>query len=300
VADGRVERCPERPDTGPLPDEVRPTKLNPATEMILLVARRFPHIRIVVTADHLYSGRAVLKEAHDQVDNVVFVMRGRADAAMHEAPPPRRPGQKGRPRVKGAMTASLGGTELAIRLADDEGMDAEQIRAFLRRLRADEPELYDRIFLRGSFVLSLQARGQSGFDGSFDVPGTGEVERYQGGDEGFFAGLQRTRNELGARGEAGAAVEGPSSYREALLFELGFEAGAAEGGFCALVDVVKGLWDLVVSLPELYGFVTSDLPQLVNDPGLRFEMGAAAASSGRPRTPSRSGGRWAAGRATPR
>jgi hypothetical protein len=102
VADGQVERCTVRADTGPLPDKVRPTKLNLATEMILLVARRFPHIRFVVTADHLYNGRAVLKAVHEQVDNVVFVMRGRADAAMYEAPPPRQPGQKGRPRVKGA------------------------------------------------------------------------------------------------------------------------------------------------------------------------------------------------------
>jgi hypothetical protein len=44
----------------------------------------------------------VLRRVHEQVDNVCCVMRGRADAALYELPPERKPGQRGRPRVKGS------------------------------------------------------------------------------------------------------------------------------------------------------------------------------------------------------
>ena len=101
VTTAGVERCDDRPDDGPLPKEVRPTKLQLATELILLVAKRFPHLPIRVLADHLYNGAAVLRPVHAEVSNVHCVMRGRADAALYTLPPPRKPGQRGRPRVKG-------------------------------------------------------------------------------------------------------------------------------------------------------------------------------------------------------
>jgi len=101
TAAGVVERCDDRPDDGPLSKKVRPTKLQLATELILLVATRFPHLPIRVLADHLYNGAAVLRPIHAEVSNVHCVMRGRADAALYALPAPRKPGQRGRPRVKG-------------------------------------------------------------------------------------------------------------------------------------------------------------------------------------------------------
>lgn len=105
VVRGKLKHCKARKDTGPLPDEVRPTKLNLAAQMILLVAERFPTVRFRVLADHLYCGRDVLHVVHSKLaqtsDNVSFIVRGRGDAALYELPPP-PDGRKGRPRVKGA------------------------------------------------------------------------------------------------------------------------------------------------------------------------------------------------------
>ena len=106
VVDGKVKRCKTTKDTGPMPKNVRPTKLQLAAQMILIVAERFPNVRFRVLADHLYCGRDVLHVVHDKLqhtsDNVSFILRGRPDAALYELPPPKRKGQKGRPRVKGA------------------------------------------------------------------------------------------------------------------------------------------------------------------------------------------------------
>jgi len=101
VVDGEVSRCAHRPDDGPLPDNVRPKKTNLGAELILMVARRFPQLRFLVLADHLYNGRSVLHAVLSEVDNVHVVSRGRPDAALYAMPPPRHPGQMGRPRTKG-------------------------------------------------------------------------------------------------------------------------------------------------------------------------------------------------------
>lgn len=101
AVDGKLVPCQPEPDTGPLPDDVRPTKLQLATEMLLLVARQYPNIKFRVLADHLYTGHAVLHGVHSRVSNVHFIMRGRPDAALFTLPTPREPGQPGRPRVKG-------------------------------------------------------------------------------------------------------------------------------------------------------------------------------------------------------
>jgi hypothetical protein len=69
--------------------------------MLILVAQRFPQIRFRVLADHLYAGNAVLHAVHEKVGNMTFVVRGRADAALYQLPRKRRPGQMGRPQVKG-------------------------------------------------------------------------------------------------------------------------------------------------------------------------------------------------------
>jgi hypothetical protein len=104
--DGNVQRCADKPDDGPLPEGVRPKKTDLGAQMVIAIARRFPQLRFRVLADHLYSGRSVLHVVLREVDNVVIVARGRPDAALYEMPPPRRQGQRGRPRVKGERLPS--------------------------------------------------------------------------------------------------------------------------------------------------------------------------------------------------
>lgn len=101
VVEGHLAPCSPKPDSGPLPSSVRPTKLQLACEMILRVARRFPRVRFRVLADHLYCGNGVLHGVQSQVDNVTFIVRGHPNAALYDLPPVRKPGQRGRPRVRG-------------------------------------------------------------------------------------------------------------------------------------------------------------------------------------------------------
>lgn len=105
VVDGELVACEPEPDSGPLPDDVRPTKLQLAAEMVLLLAQRFPELQIRVLADQAYNGHALLHTVLSQVQNVHFVLRGRADAALYKLPPPPT-GKRGRPRVKGDRLAS--------------------------------------------------------------------------------------------------------------------------------------------------------------------------------------------------
>lgn len=103
--DRKVQRntlvqCAEEPDQGPLPNELRPTKLQLAGDLVLLLARRFPDLQFRVLADNAYNGRALLDRVLRDVPNVHFVVRGRGDAALYTLPPPRQ-GKRGRPRAKG-------------------------------------------------------------------------------------------------------------------------------------------------------------------------------------------------------
>jgi hypothetical protein len=101
VVRGQVVPCAARPDDGTLPDGVRPTKLQLAAEMVVVVARRFPQLRFRVLADHAYHGHALVSGVLSQVENVTFVIRGHGDAALYELPPARDPKTPGRPRTKG-------------------------------------------------------------------------------------------------------------------------------------------------------------------------------------------------------
>ena len=129
LTDRRVEGdglvpCEPRPDDDPPPRRLRPKKTELAAEMIVAVARRFPDLHFRVLADHLYNGKSVLHAVLAEVDNVHFVTRGRPDAALYALPPARKPGQKGRPRVKGQ------------RLPNPEQWAADNPDAF-ERLRVD-------------------------------------------------------------------------------------------------------------------------------------------------------------------
>ena len=70
-----------------------------AAEMIRLLASWVPHRRVVVAGDGGYSNRTVMRDRPAKVD---VVGRGWMNAALYAPPPPRQPGQMGRPRVRGA------------------------------------------------------------------------------------------------------------------------------------------------------------------------------------------------------
>lgn len=69
-----------------------------AVEMLRLVCRHRRERHFHVVADSAYGGQSVLKELPKNCD---LTSRLLLDARLHDAPPPRRPGQKGRPRKRG-------------------------------------------------------------------------------------------------------------------------------------------------------------------------------------------------------
>jgi hypothetical protein len=166
VVDGQLVACPPEPDAGPPPQGVRPTKLQLAAELILMVARRFPQVTFRVLADHLYAGEAVLRTVHGQVGNVHFVMRGQPDAALYELPPPRT-GKPGRPRVKGArlpapeqwakqhpeafgrVTVPMYGKQVEVEVASYQGMAYRSLPGRLLRyvIVRDPDQIYRPAYL---------------------------------------------------------------------------------------------------------------------------------------------------------
>lgn len=77
---------------------VRPTKLELAREMLAIVAGWAGERSVYAIADSLYAGRTMLEQ---RPANVQIISRLRMDAALWTPPPPRRPGQRGRPRRRG-------------------------------------------------------------------------------------------------------------------------------------------------------------------------------------------------------
>ncbi len=77
----------------------RRTKLELLRELVGLVAGWAPARRFYLAVDSAYAGRALLEHRPPNVD---VVSRLRGDAALWAPAPKRRPGQKGRPRRRGA------------------------------------------------------------------------------------------------------------------------------------------------------------------------------------------------------
>jgi hypothetical protein len=77
----------------------RRTKLELLREQVGLVAGWAPTRRFYLAVDSAYAGRALLEHRPPNVD---VVSRLRGDAALWAPAPKRRPGQKGRPRRRGA------------------------------------------------------------------------------------------------------------------------------------------------------------------------------------------------------
>jgi hypothetical protein len=79
-----------------------------ARQMLLLVRRWWPEREIVAVADGGYAAIALLDRCRRFLPKpVTFVTRLRLDAALYEPAPPRRPGQMGRPRLKGKRLPAL-------------------------------------------------------------------------------------------------------------------------------------------------------------------------------------------------
>jgi hypothetical protein len=69
-----------------------------AAELVALLANALPQRQLVVVGDAAYANRSLIK---GRPRNVTFIGRSRLDAALYAPAPPRRPGQMGRPRVRG-------------------------------------------------------------------------------------------------------------------------------------------------------------------------------------------------------
>src|SRR3954467_12390889 len=78
-----------------------------AWQLLLVVRRWYPEREIVAVADRAYASLKLLSRCRSLSKPVTFVTRLRLDAALYEPAPPRRPGQKGRPRLKGERLPNL-------------------------------------------------------------------------------------------------------------------------------------------------------------------------------------------------
>jgi Transposase DDE domain len=80
------------------------TKLDLLREMVALLAQWAGGRTVYVVVDSASAGRTVLE---DRPANVQVISRLRLDAALYAPPPPRRPGQQGRPRRRGDRLPAL-------------------------------------------------------------------------------------------------------------------------------------------------------------------------------------------------
>jgi hypothetical protein len=78
-----------------------------AWQLLLLLRRWYPQREIVAVADRAYASLKLLSRCRSLSSPVTFISRLRLDAALYEPAPPRRPGQIGRPRLKGERLPNL-------------------------------------------------------------------------------------------------------------------------------------------------------------------------------------------------
>ena len=78
-----------------------------AWQLLLQVRRWYPEREIVAVADSAYASLKLLFRCRGLSKPVTFITRLRLDAALYEPAPPRRPGQIGRPRLKGKRLPNL-------------------------------------------------------------------------------------------------------------------------------------------------------------------------------------------------
>ena len=78
-----------------------------AWQLLLVLRRWYPQREIVAIADRAYASLQLLERCRKLRDPITFVTRLRLDAALYEPAPARRPGQIGRPRLKGERLPNL-------------------------------------------------------------------------------------------------------------------------------------------------------------------------------------------------
>jgi hypothetical protein len=78
-----------------------------AWQVLLVVRRWHPQREMVAVADRAYASLKLLDRCRRLSDPITFITRLRLDAALYEPAPPRRPGQIGRPRIKGERLPNL-------------------------------------------------------------------------------------------------------------------------------------------------------------------------------------------------
>jgi hypothetical protein len=78
-----------------------------AWQLLLLVRRWYPQHEIVAVADRAYASLKLLDRCRSLSNPITFITRLRLDAALYEPALPRRPGQMGRPRLKGERLPNL-------------------------------------------------------------------------------------------------------------------------------------------------------------------------------------------------
>jgi hypothetical protein len=78
-----------------------------AWQMLLLLRRWYPKREIVAVADRAYASLKLLDRCSRLRKPITFITRLRLDAALYEPAPPRKPGQIGRPRLKGERLPNL-------------------------------------------------------------------------------------------------------------------------------------------------------------------------------------------------
>ncbi len=78
-----------------------------AWQLLLLLRRWYPERKIVAVADRTYASLKLLDRCRRLRKPITFITRLRLDAAVYEPAPPRKPGQIGRPRLKGERLPNL-------------------------------------------------------------------------------------------------------------------------------------------------------------------------------------------------
>jgi hypothetical protein len=78
-----------------------------AWQLLLQVRRWQPERELVAVADGGYASLELLDRCRRLSKPITFITRLRLDAALYEPAPPRYPGQKGRPRLKGERLPNL-------------------------------------------------------------------------------------------------------------------------------------------------------------------------------------------------
>lgn len=82
------------------------TMIERAWQIIQLVVRWLPNRAVVFVADSSFAVINLLKQVSD-LEGASLITRLRLDAALYDEAPERKPGQKGRPRLKGARRPTL-------------------------------------------------------------------------------------------------------------------------------------------------------------------------------------------------